>query len=274
LLHLGHARTFGIAHQRARAAEGTLILRIEDIDPERCKQDYTSAIYEDLQWLGIDYDEGHLKGGPCKPYLQSRRIESYQRAWQYLRNEGHLYACSHSRKTINEHTQEHPHGEALFPKELRPAENTHSTLEIPGGMNWRFRVPDGKIVRWVDQKHGPIAFTAGIDFGDFLVWRRIDAPSYELAVVVDDLAMQISEVVRGDDLLLSTARQILLYEALGNPAPAFYHAPLVRCPEGERLAKRTDALSIRALREYGFSPQEVLHAEPLELQLRLRQAGK
>lgn len=127
----------------------------------------------------------------------------------------------------------------------------------PAGVNWRFRVPDGESVEFHDRHLGPQRFVAGTDFGDFLVWRRDDVPSYQLAVVVDDASMRITEVVRGADLLKSTARQILLCRALGYPIPAYYHCDLLRDTAGLRLAKRHDALSIRALREQGWSPDEV-----------------
>ena len=125
-------------------------------------------------------------------------------------------------------------------------------------MNWRFLVPDDEVVAFDDGHFGRQRFIAGRDFGDFLVWRRDDVPSYQLACVVDDAAMRITEVVRGADLLKSTARQILLYRALGLEIPEWYHCPLVTDAQGERLAKRHDALSIRRLREEGKSPEEVV----------------
>jgi glutamyl-tRNA synthetase len=128
----------------------------------------------------------------------------------------------------------------------------------PREMNWRFRVPDGERIRFVDGALGQIERTAGVDFGDFLVWRKDGFPTYELAVVADDQAMQMSEVVRGEDLLTSTARQLLLYRALQWTPPAFFHCKLVRDEQGRRLAKRSKALSLRAMRECGLSPDEVI----------------
>ena len=133
-----------------------------------------------------------------------------------------------------------------------------SRYEAPAGVNWRFRVPDGEEIVFNDLHLGPQRFVAGEDFGDFVIWRRDDVPAYQLAVVADDAAMQISEVVRGADLLKSTARQLLLLRALGLPIPAYYHCDLVRDDTGVRLAKRHDALSLRKLREQGCSPQQVL----------------
>jgi glutamyl-tRNA synthetase len=143
---------------------------------------------------------------------------------------------------------------------------TASVYEDPGGTNWRFRVPDGEAIEFVDRNLGPQRFVAGVDFGDFVVWRRDGVPSYQLACVADDAAMGITEVVRGADLLKSTARQILLYRALGLPAPAWYHCRLVVDHNGRRLAKRHDALSLRALRQRGLTPMNILSADlPVEV---------
>src|SRR5207248_5283526 len=125
----------------------------------------------------------------------------------------------------------------------------------PAGVSWRFKVPDGEAMSFNDGYFGKQEFTAGRDFADFLLWRRDDIPSYQLAVVVDDAAMQITEVVRGADLLKSTARQLLLFRALGLKPPSFYHCPLMSDDTGARLAKRHDALSLRKLRESGGNPE-------------------
>ena len=129
--------------------------------------------------------------------------------------------------------------------------------DFPAGVNWRFRVPDGECIEFEDGRMGRQGFEAGRDFGDFLVWRRDDVPAYQLAVVVDDAAMQVSEVVRGADLLRSTARQILLQRALGLATPGYYHCPLMTDENGIRLAKRHDGLSLRRLREQGRTPEQV-----------------
>ena len=143
---------------------------------------------------------------------------------------------------------------------------TVSDVETPDGSNWRFRVPDGEAIEFVDRNLGPQRFVAGVDFGDFVVWRRDGVPSYQLACVVDDAAMRITEVVRGADLLKSTARQILLNRALGFDDPAWYHCRLVVDHNGRRLAKRHDALSLRALRQRGLTPMNILSAElPVEI---------
>ena len=134
-------------------------------------------------------------------------------------------------------------------------------MDSPDGINWRFRVPEGEAVEFVDGDLGPQRFVAGVDFGDFVVWRRDGVPSYQLACVADDAAMAITEVVRGADLLKSTARQILLYRALGWKPPAWFHCKLEVDDAGQRLAKRHDALSVRALRERGMTPANVVAGE-------------
>ncbi|MDR1818504.1 MAG: tRNA glutamyl-Q synthetase [Puniceicoccales bacterium] len=265
-LHLGHAATFSLAAQRAAAAGGALVMRVEDLDPLRCKPEFAAAALEDLRWLGLRWDEGPDVGGPFAPYTQSERREWFLEVWRRLRDAGAIYPCSRSRRDValaalapNEPSTGGAGGDApepLFPPEWRPPAGTGSDVPAPDALdaNWRFRVPDGRRVCFTDGRLGERAFTAGADFGDFVVWRRDNVPAYELAVVADDHAMRITEVVRGEDLLLSTARQLLLYEALGWTPPAWFHAPLVRDAAGRRLAKRDNARSLRSLREQGLPP--------------------
>jgi glutamyl/glutaminyl-tRNA synthetase len=260
LLHLGHARTFWIAQQRALAAQGTLILRDEDLDPERSQQHFRRAMMEDLRWLGLRWQEGPDVGGPFGPYTQSQRHGLYRDAWRRLLAGGWLYPCRCSRKDLAQAMQAPHDDEGIYPGTCRPAIMPSGGVESSIGANWRFRVPDGEAVAFEDEHFGPQRFVAGRDFGDFLVWRRDDLASYQLAVVVDDAAMGITEVVRGADLLKSTARQILLALALGVSSPAWYHCDLVVDQQGQRLAKRHDALSLRSLRELGKQPQELLSA--------------
>lgn len=262
LLHLGHARTFWTAYQRAQQANGTLILRNEDLDPQRSKPEYTAAMLEDMHWLGIRWQEGPDIGGPYDPYKQSRRRNLYLEAWRSLVEMGFVYPCRCSRKDLARSAQA-PHDEddePIYPGNCRPLHHTGKIVspETPAGINWRFRVPDGETISFHDGRFGPQQLTAGRDFGDFLVWRRDDVPAYQLAVVVDDAAMRITEVVRGADLLRSTARQILLYRALRLEPPKWYHCPLILDKNGQRLAKRHDALSIRALRRQSKTPDEIL----------------
>mgnify|MGYP003334363559 CR=1 FL=1 len=260
-LHVGHARTFATAAARAGAAG--LVLRIEDLDGPRCREEFTAAAVEDLRWLGIDWTEGPDVGGPHGPYAQSERTAWHLEVWRRLEAAGAIYPSPHSRRDVDEAaTAPHERGsdaddaELVFPAILRPT--AWDRAASPGGVPWRFRVPDGRVIEFDDALCGRVHRTAGVDFGDFVVWRRDAVPAYELAVVADDHAMEIAEVVRGEDLLTSTARQLLLYEALGWQPPAWCHAPLVRDAAGHRLAKRTGGLAIRELREKGVAPSDVL----------------
>jgi glutamyl-tRNA synthetase len=292
-LHVGHARTFWTASQRAREAGGTLVMRMEDLDPERSKAAYAEAAIEDLRWLGIRWQEGPDKGGPFAPYQQSRRRAIYLAAWRKLLRRGYLYPCKCSRKDLDTALgapHERVTGGAYDPQQsgkLEPLDDepiypgtcrnlqgkapqlpgpTVSDIETPDGINWRFRVPDGETVEFEDKNLGMQRFVAGEDFGDFVVWRRDGVPSYQLACVADDASMGITEVVRGADLLKSTARQILLNRALGLDSPIWYHCRLVVDHNRRRLAKRHDSLSLRSMRQRGLTPMNILSAElPVEV---------
>jgi glutamyl/glutaminyl-tRNA synthetase len=259
-LHLGHARTFWMAQQRVLDAGGTLILRNEDLDPERSRPHFVEAMIEDLHWLGLEWQEGPDVGGPLGPYTQSQRVEFYRDAWRRLLAGGWLYPCHCSRKDLALAMQAPHDDDGIYPGTCRPAAGRMAVTDTSSAANWRFRVPQEEVVEFEDGRFGRQRFVTQKDFGDFLVWRRDDLPSYQLAVVADDAAMGITEVVRGADLLKSTARQILLARALGVPSPAWYHCDLLRDEKGERLAKRHDALSLRRLREQGKQPQELRSA--------------
>ncbi len=250
-LHLGHAQTFRIAHQRARAAGGRLVFRMEDLDEPRCRPEFAAAAIEDLKWFGLDWDEGPDIGGPHAPYLQSQRLSCYRTFLDRLIRADLVYPCTCSRKEIQASVSAPNEGdeEPVYPGNCRH----RSAKDVPttGRFNWRFRVRDSETIPFVDGNLGPQSFTAGKDFGDFVVWRHDGIPSYQLAVVTDDILMGITEVVRGADLLLSTARQLLLYQGLGSTAPEFYHCELVRDSQGLRLAKRHESHSLRTLRRRG-----------------------
>jgi glutamyl/glutaminyl-tRNA synthetase len=249
-LHLGHAATLWKAYERAVQARGVAILRIEDLDPNRCKSGYADAAIEDLRWLGIEWQEG--------PFYQSRRRESYLNAWRRLRDGGFIYPCVHSRRDVAQAAIAPHEEDPVFPVEWRAPVEEGRRFEDPKGRNWRFRVPDREVIGFRDGNCGDVSRTALRDFGDFLIWNRENIPAYELAVVVDDLAMGVTEIVRGEDLLTSTARQILLYRALDAAAPSFFHCPLVLDKDGRRLAKRDASLSLRALRGRGCSAEWVI----------------
>ncbi|HEV2328505.1 MAG TPA: tRNA glutamyl-Q(34) synthetase GluQRS [Verrucomicrobiae bacterium] len=253
-LHLGHARTFWAAQERARARGGTLILRNDDLDRARCKPEFVRAMMEDLRWFGFAWQEGPDIGGPFAPYTQSERFGVYRAALETLRAGRFIYPCNCSRRDIQSAARA-PHAaddeEPNYPGTCRGKTS-------PGGtkFSWRFRVPDGETVTFADNNLGEQTFVAGKRFGDFVIWRNDDIPAYQLACVVDDAQMQITEVVRGADLLLSTARQLLLYRGLGLKAPEFFHCPLMLDENGQRLAKRSESLSLGALRERGVKPDQ------------------
>jgi glutamyl/glutaminyl-tRNA synthetase len=263
LLHLGHARTFWIAFERARATGGILWLRDEDLDPQRSRPEFSTAMKEDLRWLGITWQH---------EMRQSDRLSHYHSALEQLIAFGHAYPCTCSRKDLAQFTQA-PHeddDEPLYANRCRPTSErdchpersegpavSSQSQKIQKNSSYRFRVPDNEAITFTDLHAGPQSFTAGVDFGDFLIWRKDNLPSYQLACVVDDAATHITEVVRGRDLLKSTARQILLQRALGLPTPQYFHCDLLRDEQGIRLAKRHDALSLRSLREQGLSPAQV-----------------
>ncbi len=256
-LHLGHARTFWAAQQRARQHGGKLILRNDDLDSTRFKMEFVDAMLEDLRWFGFEWSEGPDIGGPFAPYNQSERMSFYRDALEKLRAVGFIYPCTCSRKDIQAAiTAPHPENdeEPIYPgtcRQNRKAEIANRKF------SWRFHVPDGETISFADGNCGEQKFVAGKDFGDFVVWRHDGVPAYQLSCAVDDAAMQITEVVRGADLLVSTARQILIFRALGWVPPKFFHCDLMCDDRGERLAKRHDALSLRTLRENGLSAEKL-----------------
>ena len=203
--------------------------------------------------------EGPDVGGPYGPYVQSERPNHYLGAWRQLAARGMIYPCTCTRTDVERairapHAGEH---QAIYPGTCRPSVPSISAQTEPNGVNWRFRTQRGERITFTDGQAGPQEAVASHDFGDFIVWRRDGVPAYQLAVVVDDTAMRITEVVRGADLLGSTAQQILLYHALALPIPAFYHCPLITDGDGVRLAKRVGAHSLRALRTAGVDPATI-----------------
>ncbi len=261
-LHLGHARTFWIASERARTAHGALVLRNEDLDAQRFRLDFVDTMLEDLRWFGFAWQEGPDIGGPHAPYNQSQRRPFYRAALEKLHAARLIFPCTRSRRDVLEAASApHEGGEAdepVYPKSFRPpADAPLPPLGEKISVNWRLRVPDDEELQFIDGHLGPQRATAGRDFGDFLVWRKDDVPSYQLACAVDDAAMNITEVVRGADLVRSTFRQLLVYRALGLTPPAFHHCELMADEQGVRLAKRHDALSLRALRAQGLTPEEI-----------------
>jgi glutamyl-tRNA synthetase len=259
-------------------------MRIDDLDTARCRPEFTHAALEDLAWLGLRWEE------PVA--VQSTRIDRYRAALARFHAAGLIFPCHRSRKDLAEalsapHEPAPPHAappstlerssldsspprpcpalppaddEPLYPLAWRPpAGQAPPPLGAAGfATNWRFRVPEGRALVFVDGHFGPQTAVCGVDFGDFLVWRKDGFPSYQLACAVDDAELGITEVVRGADLIRSTFRQLLLLEALGAPLPAYCHAPLLTDEHGRRLAKRHDALSLATLRAQGRRPEDLL----------------
>jgi glutamyl-tRNA synthetase len=249
-LHLGVARTSLVAWLRARKLAGTLVMRLEDIDGPRVVEGSAESLMQDLRWLGIDWDEGPDVGGAFGPYVQSERLDSYAAAIATLRERGAVYPCTCSRKDILEAASA-PHGDlgAVYPGTCRGGVTRR---DRPAAL--RLRV-DEPAPSFVDALHGSRP-AQSVD--DFVLQRGDGVYAYQLAVVVDDVAMNITEVVRGDDLLSSTPRQLALYRALGAQAPEFLHVPLVLGLEGRRLSKREHAPSVAEYRAAGVSADRIV----------------
>ena len=248
LLHLGHAQTMLLCWLQMRALGGRLVLRVEDVDSARCKAEADRALHEDLAWLGFDWDEGPDRGGPFAPYRQSERRDRHLAALEQLGER--VFPCSCSRKEVR----------ALSPGggELRYRGTCREGPTHPGRpTSLRGRV-DSEALRWLDLQSGPCEEDPSTVCGDFILRAKNGDIAYQLACVVDDIAMGITHVLRGEDLLSSTGRQLLLHRWLGAAPPTFAHVPLRRDPDGARLAKRRGSPPIAALREAGEEPSVVL----------------
>lgn len=242
-LHEGHARTFKVAWKRARERNGSVIYRNDDLDRLRCSEEFSRAAMDDLQGLKINWDEGPDSGGKYGPYNQSERAEKYVSILLKLANKGLVYPCAKSRKEIQSFEIKAKVGnEYLFPQELRFVQEQYEKAVVNLNTNWRFRTQWSEKVSFVDGRKGEQGFEIGKDFSDFLVWRKDGFASYELASVVDDNLMKITEVVRGEDLLISSARQCLLFDALGWKRPSFYHCKILLGSDGQKLSKSTRSL--------------------------------
>ena len=250
-MHLGNLFSALLAWLSVRSAGGALVLRVEDLDPVRCQPAHAWQLMEDLEWLGLTWDEG----GDVPSYWQSNRGARYAAAFARLEAQDLVYPCFCTRL---QRLNEAPHGHDLSPAcpcaALTPEEVALRARDRPP--SWRVRVPY-QTVSFTDGLQGPYAQDLARACGDFPVRRWDGAWAYQLAVVVDDAEMGITQVVRGRDLLSSTPRQLWLYEALGLKAPSFYHVPLLLAPDGRRLAKRDADLDMGALRRR-YAPQELL----------------
>ncbi len=262
-LHLGNARSFTLAWLSVRSRGGTLVLRMEDLDHPKNKPGAAADALLDLRWLGFDWDEGPDIGGPHGSYVQSRRVALYADALRLLQQRGLVYPCVCSRRDV-EQGQSAPHTEEClyYPGTCRGRFVDYATAQawLPANRlpAWRFRVDTDKSVTFTDNFYGSYTQNVAQVSGDFVLARDAMGAGYMLAVVVDDAAMGITEVVRGDDLLAVTPRQLLLYEALGLKPPCFTHVPLVVSAEGQRLAKRHGDTRISTLRAAGCRPERVI----------------
>lgn len=257
-MHLGNVYAALLSWLSARRQGGKWVLRIEDLDPQRSRLEYARLLEDDLHWLGLDWDEGGIDGaGDAGPYMQSLRGEFYQAAFDRLAALGLVYPCRCTRAGIM--ATQAPHqsdGRVVYAGTCRPALEPPFACSGEPGRAMRLWVPDRDIV-FNDRICGSQCVNLASHCGDFVLRRADGAWAYQLAVVVDDAAMGITEVVRGEDLLLSAAQQIYLYDLLGLPVPEFAHFPLVCNDAGQRLSKRDRSLSMEQLR-IGHTPAEII----------------
>jgi glutamyl-tRNA synthetase len=263
-LHVGNARTALLAWLHARAAGGSFVMRVEDLDFGRVRPGIMEAQLDELRWLGLDWDEGPDVGGPHAPYVQSQRVERYEDALRRLAAAGLLFACGCSRRDIAAAASA-PHAGDEGPRYAGMCRQHAIPAGAPTLTRWavseyalRFRLAEDEEVCFEDGVQGRACFRPAADTGDFVVRRKDGVAAYQLAVVVDDAAMGITHVVRGGDLLGSTARQLLLFRALGLPEPRYAHVPLLLGADGERLAKRHGAVALTELRREGVAPEAVV----------------
>ena len=258
-MHLGNIYTAVISWLSAKRKDGKWILRIEDLDPQRSKPEFAKFIEDDLLWLGLKWDEGGINNrGPNGPYVQSQRSDLYAAALQRLKLAGHTYRCICRRADIM--ASQAPHesdGRVIYKGTCRPPQlggTANIASDIPAAT--RLYVPD-ETIEFSDRISGPQRINLATQCGDFVLQRADGSWAYQLAVVVDDALMGITEVVRGNDLLLSAAQQIYLYRLLGYKPPEFAHLPLICNDEGIRLSKRDASLSMETLRKT-HTPEQLL----------------
>lgn len=257
--HIGNARTYLLAWLSLCSRSGRVILRVEDIDSPRVKPGAAQQAVDDLRWLGLDWDEGPDVGGSHGPYVQTQRVVLYQAALDVLKRRELVYPCTCTRSDV-EAAASAPHvGQEgpMYPRTCagRSVRDAESLGDRP--FAWRFRSQD-RVRQFVDGAAGPQACNVAKELGDFVVYKSDGSPAYQLAVVVDDHAMGVTEVLRGDDLLPSAFRQMELYDAFGWTLPSFAHVPLVVGPDGRRLAKRHGDTRIASLRQQGVTPETLV----------------
>lgn len=260
-MHLGNAWTALLAWLQIRHLEGSMVLRIEDLDPDRSRPAFTEQLLTDLRWLGLDWDEGPDVDGPYGPYCQDERRSLYEQAIDQLTERGLVYQCYCTRAELHSAASAPHPGENQFIYSgncLSLTPTQEAELSAQGRKpSLRLKTP-AETITFTDGLYGPVSQHLGTECGDFIVQRSDGVHAYQLAVVVDDGAMRISHVLRGDDLLSSTPRQLLLYRLLGLNAPEFTHVPLLYGSDGHRLSKRQQDLAVAALRARGVSADKLV----------------
>lgn len=260
VMHLGNVWTALLAWLSVRSQGGTMILRLEDLDPDRSRPEHAERLLRDLAWLGLDWDEGPDVGGPVGPYVQDERRDLYEAALRRLEGLGLTYPCFCTRASLRQAASA-PHAgesEPVYPglcRDLSDAERLRRARERRPAI--RLRAPRGEIA-FEDVLAGPFSQDVGRDCGDFVIRRSDGVHAYQLAVAVDDAAQGVTEVVRGFDLLDSTPRQLLLYRLLGLRPPRFAHAPLLLDRAGVRLSKRQPGVDLASLQAAGVRPEAVI----------------
>ena len=268
-LHIGNLRTALLAWLFARVQDGQFVMRVEDLDTPRVRavgSGTTQRMLDDLRWLGLDWNEGPDMGGLYAPYVQSERLDIYHTYLQKLQDAGFVYPCYCTRAeiahvaSIASAPQQGADDAPRYPGTCRTLTETQRRAYEASGRrpSLRFRVDDERIVTFSDMLVGAVTQHVQQSVGDFILYRSDGIFAYQFAVVVDDALMHINQVVRGLDLLSSTPRQILLYEALGFPIPTFAHVPLMLDSNGKRLAKRSQSMGLGPLRASGITPQQVV----------------
>lgn len=260
-LHVGGARTALFNWLHARQVDGTLILRIEDTDAERSSDEMVQGILDGLRWLGLDWDEGPGIGGPHEPYFQSQRLDRYRALAHELLASGRAYRCFCTPDEIKARREraEAASGGWKYDRLCAALPDADVRARVDAGQPHaiRFLVPDGDTA-FEDTVHGRIAF-ANADIEDFVVLRSDGYPTYHLSVVADDVDMEVSHVVRGDDHISNTPKHVLIFEALGRPVPAFAHVPLILGTDKKRLSKRHGATSVMEYARQGFLPEALFN---------------
>ena len=260
-LHIGGARTALFNWLFARRHGGTFVLRIEDTDAERSSWDMVAGIVDGMRWLGLDWDEGPDIGGPHEPYFQSQRLDKYRAQAEQLAASGHAYYCFCAPETLQRKREaaEKAGGGWIYDRACCALSPEQIATQRAAGAPYavRFKVPSGSTA-FTDLVHGPISFdNANIE--DFVILRSDRQPTYHLSVVVDDVDMEITHVVRGDDHISNTPKQVLLYQAFGKATPAFAHVPLILGPDKKRLSKRHGATSVMEYSRLGYLPEAMVN---------------